>query len=133
MKLTNVLFALKSKQNLLSIKAASAKGWEFHFSDNNCEIVKDGELRAYATLNGSLYRLVENTAEFAAVAAISRSTDNKLNYDIWHHRLGNLGQDNLKLLHDKELVHGMKCTNGTIKQDCEACIKGKMTRKPFPS
>ena len=43
-----------------------------------------------------------------------------------------MGQDNVKLLHDKELVHGMKCTDGIIKQDCEACIKGKMTRKPFP-
>ena len=131
-KLTNVLFAPKLKQNLLSIKAASAKGWEFHFSNNDCEIMKDGKLRAYATLNGSLYRLVENTAEFAAVTAISSSTDNKLNYDIWHHRFGHLGQNNVKLLHDKELVNGMKCTGGHITQDCEACIQGKMTKKPFP-
>ena len=39
-------------------------------------------MAACATLNGSLYRLVKNTTEFAAASAVSRNTDCNLNYDI---------------------------------------------------
>ena len=40
--------------------------------------------------------------------------------------------DNFKLMHDKELVNNMKCVKGAMNRDCEACIKGKITLKPFP-
>ena len=69
---------------------------EFHFSNNDCEVVKDDELRAYATLNGNIYRLV------AGASAVSSITNKNLNYDIWHRRLGHLRQGNVTLLHDKE-------------------------------
>ena len=98
---------------------------------NTCEIMKDNKVKAFAASNGTLHPLVENDTEFAAVATVATMEEQNLNYEVWYRRLGHLGMGNVKLMHDKELVSNMKCVKGAINRDCKACIKEKMTRKPF--
>ena len=40
--------------------------------------------------------------------------DKSLNADNWHRRLGHSRMDEVKLMHDKELVYNMKCAKGAI-------------------
>ena len=89
-------------------------------------------MKEFEAANGNLYLLIENANECAAVTTIQTMDEQKSNYELWHCRLGHLGMDNVKQMHDKELVNNMKCVKRAINRDCEACIKGKMTRKPFP-
>ena len=129
--LTDVLYVPELKKHLLPIKAASTKGWQFHFIGNTYKIMKDSRIKAFTSSNGTLYRLVENLNEYDAAATLGGMNEQNLNYETWHRRFGHLGMDKVKLMHHKEIVCNMKCTKGVINRDCEACIQGKITRKPF--
>jgi transposase InsO family protein len=58
-------------------------------------------------------------------------------YDLklWHHRLCHLGETNLRKLQQKKMVHGLPSMKfeGRITGSCEACLKGKAQRSPFPT
>ena len=50
-----------------------------------------------------------------------------------HRTYGHLNYNNVNLLTKKEMVDGMNCDAGTQpQQECEACVLGKMQKKPFP-
>ena len=53
--------------------------------------------------------------------------------EVWHRRLGHLNYTYMNQLMEKEMVDGMNHDSGTQTQkDCEACVLGKMQKKPFP-
>jgi ribonuclease HI len=56
---------------------------------------------------------------------------------VWHSRMGHVGYDNLSKMISQDMVTGIDISTADIAasklQACEACEKGKMTRKPFPS
>jgi len=49
----------------------------------------------------------------------------------WHRRYGHLHFGGLNQLHEKNMVWGLSKINATV--ECEACIHGKQSRKPFQS
>ena len=52
----------------------------------------------------------------------------ELDINIWHKRMGHLGEDNVKRL--AKMVEGMKIKVRTTVGVCEPCLEGKQTRQP---
>ena len=57
---------------------------------------------------------------------LRQSDDNSMN--IWHCRLGHIGQDRMKRFHASGLLESLDI--GSF-DTCESCLMGKMTRTPF--
>ena len=51
--------------------------------------------------------------------------------ELWHHRYGHLSHKGLHTLCSKEMVVGLPEIED-VKTICEACVKGKHHRVPFP-
>ncbi|KAK4313452.1 hypothetical protein Pmani_015209 [Petrolisthes manimaculis] len=56
----------------------------------------------------------------------------KLDENIWHRRYGHLGIDNLKILVRDDLVDGLNFDVNKELEFCDACVKGKSKKSPFP-
>jgi Integrase core domain. len=50
----------------------------------------------------------------------------------WHRKFGHRDPEIIKDLENKDLASGIKIKDCGIRKQCDCCIKGKMTRKPFP-
>lgn len=123
----DVLYVPKLSGNLFSVGAAVKKGNTVQFKKARCYIRgKDGDLLGMGTQRSDgLYQLdvegstpVPHTAGSASVAA-----------SLWHQRLGHTTM--LKEL--KPLVSGMDFSAEKENSFCEACVEGKLARKPFKS
>ena len=81
------------------------------------------------TLNDKLYEL-DCEAVYAEVASLASAQDDK-SIDTWHFRLGHAHEQCIKDMASKNKATGMKLTKQAKLSFCEACITGKMKRKPF--
>ena len=126
--LHKVLFVPKLTKNLLSVPAMALMGAEIRFDKDKCLVLKDGkELIIGCLLHDKLYSV--NTIEYAQVS----TADSAPSLAVWHRRLGHLNYTYMNQLMKKEMVDGMNCASGTPTQkECEACVFGKMQKKPFP-
>ena len=61
----------------------------------------------------------------------SKASEGEESADLWHQRLGHLGEQQLKEMMSKEMVRGMKIPKSAQLIFCEGCVGGKMKRKPF--
>ena len=62
------------------------------------------------------------------------TTDSGPSLALWHCRLGHLNYTYVNQLVKKEMVDGMNCDpDSQPKKECEACVLGKMQKKPFPN
>lgn len=120
----DVLYVPQLTGNLFSVGAATTKGNTVQFKKSLCYIRgKDGALQGMGTQRSDgLYHLnVEGSlpvchgASSASVAA-----------SLWHQRLGHTR----KLKELKNLVNGVDCTEEKEASFCEACVEGKLSRKP---
>jgi len=56
------------------------------------------------------------------------------NLELWHLRLGHLGEHNLKLLKTHHMVEGLGATmDGSVWNSCLGCAAGKQHKLPFPT
>ena len=126
--LHKVLFVPKLTKNLLSVPAMALMGAEIRFDKDKCLILKDSkEFVIGHLLSDKLYTV--NTIEYAQVS----KTDSAQSLEVWHCRLGHLNYTYVNQLVKKEMVDGLKCEIETQPQkECEACVLGKMQKKPFP-
>ena len=71
-----------------------------------------------------------NTIEYAQVS--TATCNNASSLAVWHCRLGHLNYTYVNQLKNKEMVDGMNYDADTQSQkECEACVLGKMEKKPF--
>ena len=126
--LLKVLFVPKLTKNLLSVPVMALMGAEIRFDKDKCLILKDGkEFVIGCLLHDKLYSV--NTKEYAQVSI----ADSTASPAVWHFRLGHLNYTYMNQLMKKEMVNGMNYASGTQTQKiCEACVLGKMQKKPFP-
>ena len=133
-----VLYIPDAKENLISVRYATANGVEFKFCRDRCEISSGGRTIARAPCEGdAIYYLagwsMQPSHNIAASARISTESPR-----LWHDRYGHLGYDNLARL--PGMVTGMsttadefKAASCTASDECEACALGKQIRFPFKS
>lgn len=122
----DVLYVPTLEESLLSVKKLAEKGLEVRFIKDVCHITKDKVTVATADINGNLYKLRSDKA---------LTVGNRHRKDCqhtWHRRLGHRDPEAIKQMERKDLAAGLKITDCGIRGVCETCIKGKMTRQPFP-
>ena len=130
--LHKVLFVPKLTKNLLSVPAMALMVAEIRFHKDKFLILKDSkEFVICHLLSDKLYKV--NTIEFVQVS----KTDSARSIEVWHCRLGHLYytyvNQYVNQLVKKEMVDGLNCDVETQPQkECEACVLGKMQKKPFP-
>lgn len=125
----DVLYVPKLSMNLFSVGAAAKKGNTVKFKRTHCYIRgKNGALHGMGTQRSDgLYQLdIEGnctTCHGASTASVPTS--------MWHQRLGHT--TNLKKVKNLVKVFDTIFTNEEEDIFCEACVEGKLSRKPYKS
>jgi len=134
-----VLYAPTMARNLFSVTQTMKQGKSVLFDAEtmSCKIfkakpsamhlLKSAEVVGCAKLSGGLW-VLESDQTSQASAFVSDGID----MELWHQRLGHLGENNLKRLQEKQMVKGLdKPFVGSVMGSCEGCKKGKQHREPF--
>src|SRR5579859_988706 len=130
LQLNDVIYAPSMSSNLFSLAAAYDRGYETRMTPGyGVRVFRGEELVATTTrAAGGLFRLrTPSDAAFAYAAQVTSATP-ELDIDIWHRRMGHLGEDNVRKL--AKMVDGMGIKVRTIVGVCEACLEGKQHRQP---
>src|SRR5271169_3570604 len=129
LQLNNVVYAPSMSTNLFSLMAAYDKGYETRITPGHGLRVFHGEELVATTIRatGGLFRLKTPTDAFAYAAQVSETTP-ELDVNIWHRRMGHLGEENIRKL--AKMVNGMGIKFRTSVGVCEACLEGKQHRQP---
>jgi len=126
-KVKDVFYVPSLEESLLSVRKLTEKGIQVKFEEKKCRIMHKDKVIAVGNLNGNLYRL--KCANKALVVA------NKHNEDCqhqWHRRLGHRDIEAIKQMASTRMIEGVNLKDCGIREVCDTCLKGKMTRKPFP-
>ena len=122
--LTEVLHAPEMSCNLLSIRSITDKGYRMSFHENCCSIEsRDDKVIAEVQKKGNLFQQhgesVKSKFEECANAATAASRE------IWHSRLGHVGDATLEKLAAGHSVRGVTVKGDQKRSFCEGCAKGK--------
>ena len=126
--LHQVLFVPKLTKNLLSVPAMASMGAEIYFDKDKCLVRKNSqEFVIGSLLRDKLY--IVNSAEYTQVSTAKSAPSPA----VWHLRLGHFNYTYMNQLMKQEIVDGLNYDVDTQSQkECEACVLGKMQKKPFP-
>lgn len=132
--ISDVLYVPKIGGNLISVKRLTQNGFNVNFSDTRCEIrTADGNQIAVGDIQDGLYKLRENNKN-NTVNFVKNNA--KLCAHDWHRILGHRDMNIVKRLPSSDLIDGFKMQKCSEKckslTDCDICVKGKMSRLPFP-
>ena len=126
-----VLFIPEMGRNLFSVTQTMRQGKSVFFDSQtmSCKILKGKTEVGAAHLEGGLWILdcqPQRTHE-------AHSSEVNESMELWHQRMGHLGEDNLLKLQRKHMVKGLEGQlRGSVKGSCEGCKEGKQNREPFP-
>jgi hypothetical protein len=129
--LHNVLYVPRLDANLMSTPKITDKGHEVRMRKDYAIIVsKKGKVLAHSQKVEDTYILKEvREQNFGKTARPASSASATL--EVWHNRLGHLNKKDLqKLLEDAHIR--VKMEQEAPSKVCEACVLGKIKRKPFP-
>src|SRR5579859_5480675 len=130
LQLNDVIYAPSMSSNLFSLAAAYDRGYETRMTPGyGVRVFHREELVATTTrAAGGLFCLKTPMDSAFALAAQVTSATPELDIDIWHRRMGHLGEDNVRKL--AKMVDGMGIKVRTSVGVCEACLEGKQHRQP---
>ncbi|CAK9804033.1 Retrovirus-related Pol polyprotein from transposon TNT 1-94 [Anthophora plagiata] len=118
------------RNNLLSVSSITEKGYNVTFYKNSALIKrKDGTIAMIAHKQNDLY-VVKSMNEQQAM--LSREEDDRLVR--WHQRLGHLNFNDVRKLHTRNMVDGMKMNQQDKELNmprCKVCDMSKMHQLPF--
>ncbi|MCO5559891.1 hypothetical protein L7F22_013495 [Adiantum nelumboides] len=122
-----VLHVPKLARNLLSVGAMADMGVCVEFKRNNCVISRNGDVLLNGKKEKGLYIVKLPRVEHKAMMAATREGKT---LEKWHRRLGHRSHATIKLMKEKNMVHGLE---GAMegKEECRECALGKMHRLPF--
>src|SRR5579859_5027981 len=129
LQLNEVIYAPSMSTNLFSFMAIYDKGYKTRMTPGyGVRIFHREELVATTIRSaGGLFRLRTTNDSYAMAAQVTSVTP-ELDIDIWHRRMGHLGEDNVRKL--AKMVDGMGIKVRTTVGVCEACLEGKQHRQP---
>ena len=116
-KFEKVLHVPELKKNLISVSAITENGGMVTFDGEKCEISKENGILAIGQREGNAFILDTADNMICSEANIAKS-ENKQSIELWHLPLGHLGFDNVKMMSEKEMVHGMKTQSSESNRDC---------------
>lgn len=128
----NVLYMPSIGSNLISVKQLTSKGFKVDFHGETCQINMGNGNRQITVgdIVGNLYCIrIANKVNYVA-------NNQKLCIHQWHRILGHRDMEAVKKIPTSDLIEGMKLASCKLNcghtDDCETCIKAKMTRLKFP-
>ena len=119
-------------KNLFSVTQTMKQGKSVLFDAQtmSCKILKGDLQVGSATLRGGLWVLDCDEPQQASANVAEKEE----NMELWHQRLGHVGEDALKTMQKTQMVKGLeKDLQGTVKGACQGCKEGKQHREPFPA
>lgn len=119
----DVLYVPEAKGNLLSVQKLIEKDFKVIFNKDIAILVKGKRRYKIGKLRNGLYMMNEHRMAELNLARQS----NRYCIHQWHYKLAHRNLDDIRKMKDKFKIEDCQC-----KDDCEACIKGKMSREPFP-
>jgi len=124
LQLNDAIYAPNMKSNLFSLMAAYDRGYETRITPGHGLRIFHGDAIVATTVRvqGGLFRLKTTTDSYAMAAQVSETTIPELDVNVWHRRMGHLGEDNVRKL--AKMVDGMKIKVRTTVGVCEACLEG---------
>lgn len=125
--ITDAMYVPDLDSNLLSVSKLTQKGFEVSFNEKSCKITKNNSIIAVADLSYNLYKL--RTSESALLTSQQHNVQCQ---HAWHRKLGHRDINAIKDLEVKQLASGIKIKDCGLRSVCECCIRGKMSRIPFP-
>ena len=131
----DVYYVPELKNNLLSVGQLQEKGLDVLFKggeQRTCSIfhpTKGKIAESIMSANRMFILLGEQSDRVKDERCLQVDTANR--EELWHHRYGHLHHKGLQILCSKEMVTGLPDI-GQLKISCEACVKGKHHRVPFP-
>lgn len=126
-RVDNVLYIPRLSSNLLSVKKLTNNGFKVIFEKDVCSIIKEGALKVYAKCLNNLYQL-PTIDKVYTVTGLKHSENCQ---HTWHKRFGHRDIEAIKQL-ENGLATGIEIKDCGIRETCESCMKGKMSRIPFP-
>jgi transposase InsO family protein len=126
--LENVLYVPDLTENLLSVKRLAKTGHSVGFTGEQCEISKNNIVIAKGKLSPDMYEL---TVPHRSLAVKQNQHTPNCQHS-WHRRFGHRHPEDVQKLEIKKMATGLKIQDCGIREVCECCIKGKMSRCPIP-
>lgn len=125
--LTDVLYIPSVNTNLISVKKLISRGLEVKFNDQmECLINKQNKQIALGRLDGNLFILNEENK----ACTVTQHQRNCIH--VWHRVCGHRDIEIVKRLVSDGHVTGIHIADCNIKESCDVCAQGKMTRVKFP-
>lgn len=134
--LTEVLFVPDLRTNLLSVSKMTDKGCEVLFTKDSATVIgSDGKIKVTANRVGDLYYICESKQEPCrkSLETANSSEVESSNLIAWHRRLGHLNVSDLRKAQRDNVIIGLDVKEFGNNFECEVCLRGKMTRTPFPT
>jgi transposase InsO family protein len=123
-----VLYVPDLTENLLSVKRLAKTGHSVGFTGEQCEISKNNIVIAKGKLSPDMYEL--RVPHRSLAVKQNQHTPNCQHS--WHRRFGHRHPEDVQKLEIKKMATGLKIQDCGIREVCECCIKGKMSRCPIP-
>lgn len=121
-----VLYAPKLVGNILSVRRLVKNGFNIEFNDRGCQISYKGQPMGVADTKGELYILRQPDT----VCTLSTHNDNCIHN--LHRRMGHRDPVAIRRMASAGMIDGLRIVECGITETCDVCMKGKMTRIPFP-
>ena len=133
MKVSDVLRVPELRTNLLSVGRITDRDHVVVFDKEKAEVIdKCGNTVLIADRDKGLYYVRDANDEYSAEADVADETDEGNFTNEWHRRMGHHHMRDLVKCDREGAMRGMKLEKSPQESDCETCLRGKMTRTPFP-
>ena len=127
--LHDVQFVPNLAHNLLSVGQLLENGYSVLFDGLTCSIKDRNTGRDIISTHKTKNNMF--SLEITNLESLNLTVKNQQNSKLWHLRYGHLNAESLRLLSQKNLVHGISRIHQC--KVCEGCAYGKQTMKSFPT
>jgi len=124
--LENVYYSPHLVFTLISVGVLNWNGYDLHINGGKCIIQSPGQI----TLVRGLYHVTEYSQSMTSSTANAVSklmTISKL-----HQKMGHVNHNDLQRMVKENMITGLDIDLKSKPDFCEACVKAKVTCKPFP-
>lgn len=123
------MYVPEFRTNLVSVPCVTKNGYSVIFNDNSAVIKRRNDTTVLtAQKKNDLYVIELSSEQHSMLVA---KEDDRMTR--WHQKLDHLNYNDVKKMHNTEMVEGMQMTQNAIKIEsrCEACDLSKVHQLPF--
>src|ERR1044072_6323779 len=126
----NVLLVEGLMHNILSISPLADNGYDVIFNQKSCKVIsqKDASTLFNGKRKNNIYKIRISDLERQNTKCLLSINEEQW---VWHRRLGHVSLRKISQLNKLELVRGLPNLKYSSEALCEACQKGKFSKRSF--